>query len=946
MQRTQTPLGGTWEFELDPYEKGIAEQYCLRESLDDEIQVPGCWQTQNKRLTGELAGLLSRRGSEGVERWKTVDGGYVVAETEYYGAAWYAKNITVPESAKGREVWLVFPGLHAKCELWLDDTLIACHEDGPFLPLRVRITDLIRFGQQQRLTLRFCEDASILQGVVKPHFRGVWRTPYIEYANDVRIDDLFARGDPFTGEVNVEAELDFTGGPRPLGCRLFFRKAGEAETLAASGTIEGGGVFKTSFTAGGALPWTPETPNLYHCRMEIGENGEMLDETDVRFGFRRFETRGRQILLNGKPIFMRGCGWVMPTEPEDFAPSVSREYHERLAGRIKEYGFNWFRIHSAPSPDIGLDVADEMGLLYSQELFLTLWETERERAVTRRQWSKLIKSLRNHPCVWLWSMGNEQGCSNPVYNEMIAAMYREAKQISPQTLVTFSDGVHRTSFYRRPNDVYMVSPGEGVTVGSALDIAPSARLDVSSVELPLVVHELGYVESLPHPRQFGLPRDGARFPAMAEMRRLIQAKGLSDETVLRWSENSERMVTNCYYYGMENLRKVDGLAGYNQWVIMDGPVEQSGLLDHWLNDKTGMTAEKCRRVNGVTSISMTPLRDRYTLFDGEAAEFSLHISHHGEETLRGTAHWRLTRGGEVLDTGSASFAAEPVRVADIRGITASNPARDESGTLLLEAWIDTAGGRIYNEWKFWSFVRMSGEAPPLPVRQLTGVFAVVEDRPAELFPYVRNIAEGQVLSLEPPAVLLVNSLVPAAVDFLLRGGRVVYCPVYYLHSGMSLPSLPSGWNNRPTWAGLDGNFGSVVYGHEVLESFPHEGWADYNFYDLMSGARVRASAPFWSVVPRVFDLDAWPVGIEPIIRSLGYATKLNNRGYMFEARVGEGKLFAASLRLYETLGTHPESQRLFESILRYTASDAFDPKPRVSAEEFRGLLREQGVRML
>ena len=944
LHRGNQMLGGTWEFELDPYDKGLAGEYYLRKRLDDTIQVPGCWQTQHKRLPDGQAGLFSR--PSGQTQFKNSDGEYLAPNSEYFGTAWYALNLAVPESAKGREIWLVFPGIHAKAEVWLDGVKIACHEDGPFLPLRIRITGRVRFGQEQRLAIRFCEECQILQGVCKYHFRGLWRAPFIEYTGGAIIGGLFVYGDPFTGDAEVEAEIEFPGGRRPLEYRLFCRESPDgAEQMAGSGAIGDGGLLKTRFTIKDALPWSPEAPNLYCCRMEILEAGNILDEREIRFGFRVFETRGTQILLNGKPVFLRGCGEASIWQCGDYAPATDKGYIEAYIGKLKEYGFNWFRVHTGPTLEEGLDIADEKGLLFSQELFLTLWETDRERSVTRSQWTKIIKRLRNHPCIWIWSMGNEMDCTNPLYSDFVAELYHAAKEISPQTLVTTSDGISRISFDEQPNDVFLVDPG--TTLGSVFDIAPLTRVDMNGARMPVVVHELGYVESIPHPRQFGLPGNMEQYFTMNEMIKIIKKKGISDGDILKWSDASERISAFCCYMGLENLRKVDGLAGYNLWGFIDGIGERGGFIDPWMHDKTGMTPEIFNRANGVAAISMTPYYNRYTLFDGEDAKFSLHVSNHGGGTLAGTLRWRLRNGSETLDEGGAAFSADPVRVADIKDICARNPARGASAVLLLEAWIDAPGGKIYNEWRLWSFARPLKNRPGIPVRQLTGMFAAVEDRPSELFPFIGNVTEPQILSLDTSGVLLVNALVSNAVDFLIRGGRLVYCPCYYFFQSMGLPSLPSNWNTLNVFfVGEQGGFGNVVNAHEVLVSFPHDGWADYNFYDLMSGSRARASAPFWSQVPGVFDLDAWPVAIDPIIRSVGYATNLSNRGYMFEARVGEGRLFAVSLRLYETLGTHPESQNLFDAIVRYAASDAFDPKPRISGEEFRKLVKEQYIRQL
>lgn len=938
MERARFDLCGQWEFELDPYELGKKQAYFCRNKLNDTINVPGCWQMQNKRLPVEQQDLYTRHG---VETWKAASGDFLIKSPDYFGTAWYARNLYIPE-VENKQVWLIFEGIHAAGEIWLDDRFVARHQDGPWLPFKVCVTDFVKPGTNYRLTLRLSEEYTYLQGVVKSHFRGIWKSVYLEVTDQVWIQDLYAYGDPLTGLMTVEAEIDSDHALESLKYELICCPDQDKVVAASHTGYCDQTHWQTCLTIPNVRTWEPESPNLYTCTLKLYRSDHVIDEQTVRFGFRHFDTSGRQILLNGKPVFLRGCGNAGRWQPEDYAPSLDKEFYRNLISKIKSYGFNWLRYHSTPTPDECLDMADELGLMMSQELFLTLWETERERSITKRQWSMLIKKLRNHPSIWIWSMGNEMDCNHPVYDQTVNDLYLDAKQLSPGVLVTPSDGLNRTSYAEDPNDVYMVSPGVGVSVGSVFDIAPATRLDMSGTNRPLVVHELGYVESLPRPFQFDIPKNPALFPTMQQMARTAADKGILSEELDQWSRNSEKMVTKCYYMGMENLRKVDGLAGYNQWIFTDDTAERSGFVTPWLQDKTGMNAAVCNRVNGTTTISMTPLLDRYTLFDGENGRFMLHVSHHGQETLSGVLHWRLIRNDQdELDHGDVAFIVDPVRVADLGPFVACNPACGQSATLTLEAWIEQPTGQIRNEWTLWSFRRIGLSKVSMPCYQLKGVFAVVDDRPAELFPFFSDITEAEVNQLEPPAVLFAQSLLPSVVRYLKRGGRVVYCPVYYLFSQMSLPSLPSGWNNLPTWAGDNGNFGSVIYDHPILQGFPHEGWADYNFYDLLSGARVRASAPFWNMTPKAYDLDAWPVHIKPIIRSIGYTTKLTNRAHLFEARVGEGVLLGVSLRLYESLGTHPESQRLFENIISYATSNECQPEAAITADQFDKLIREQ-----
>jgi len=205
-------------------------------------------------------------------------------------------------------------------------------------------------------------------------------------------------------------------------------------------------------------------------------------------------------------------------------------------------------------------------------------------------------------------------------------------------------------------------------------------------------------------------------------------------------------------------------------------------------------------------------------------------------------------------------------------------------------------------------------------------------------PDFAGVTEAALWDASPDALLISPLITDAVADFLVRGGRVWLMPTYYVNSNPGLPMLPSSFGPMPSFAGSVGGCGTIIGSHPVLEGFPHEGWCDFQFFDLVGGERIpHVCAPFHLTTPNVFDLGKWPVTIEPIVRSIPNWKSCTNRAYLFEAGVGKGRLLASSMRIFETVFTNPESAWLLDAILRYVTSDHFTPSAWIAAEQFENI---------
>lgn len=919
-------LDGAWRFAMDPKEQGERQGWPMSSDIfETSIRVPGSWQSQG---IGYLSRTDERRTIRFYESFDELDSAFLTTKAEYNGTGWYYREFEMPADWDGRQIWLCFDGVHPSAKIWIDGKIVGEHRKGPLEPCRTLITDLVKPGTKHSLVVRVSEELRILQGVVKwPYFSGIHRSVYLETTSPVWFEDLYARGDIHTGKVHVEAIVDGTVDMSNLRLQAIVEDQ-QGQQFTAEQCMNGRESCLTIMVDGQHL-WSPDTPYLYSCVAQIIGTEGILAKKQVTFGFRELKREGKRLFLNGKPLFLRGTGLAGPLGfpgPEPSGP----EYYVRLVHRIKEYGFNYFRWHTYGLEPALLKAADEQGLLLQSELFSIFFEMEEERRLTEEQCRLMIRRNRNHPSVVTWCMGNEHDSPEPLFREFRDHLCDIAREMAPGVFIMDSDGVPDNTL-REHEKSDVISAGLGISIGNVLDIGPIAEEKVTKFDRPYLIHEFGYPESFPNVEDIPLYSGGIR-PFWLEHTKQSARKVGVEQLLPEFVENSRRLHLMTHKKAIEDVRRVDELAGYGNWGFHDFLYESTGLVDLFLRDK-GITAEEFRKSNGACVLLCEPLLNRYTMTTGEPLPFRLYFSNHGNVSLSNARlKWHIRQGDRNLAHGKSIVSARAFGTTMLGDFAAETIVCDRSYRIELEAWIE--GTEIHNKWHFWCFP----EVDTIPIEMPAFVFKdpwPTMDRIVLRYPFMQSVTESSLWDLTTEGVLLTPCITNSVVNYLTHGGRVLLAPVYYLHSRPGLPTRPSSFGGTPSFSSTRGACGTIINDHPALSDFPHDGWCDLQWYDLVAGERVpHVCAPFHYKTPSVYTLDPWPVKIEPIIRSIPTWKNCENRAYLFEVGIGQGKLLATTLRILETIGTRPEGQYLFDSLLRYAASDNFQPAASVSVEEF------------
>ncbi len=353
------------------------------------------------------------------------------------GIAWYRKTFSLPEEDLGCRLSLAFDGVYRNCTVWVNGHVMRTHSSG-YIGFRYDITDIAVYGGTNVVAVRV--DATEFEGWWYEG-AGIYRHVWLEKTNSVRLapDGVFVHTDVLdTGcaAVTVHTTLEnYRAEDCPCVVTAAILDAEGREV--AGGEMAGVATESGPVTLAQAIPldsphlWDVGDPYLYTLRTTVVCGEEVADCLSTTFGVRTFHWDADQgFFLNGRPLKLKGtCNHQDHAGVGVAVPDAVQEYRIR---RLKDMGGNAYRCaHNPPTPEL-LDACDRLGMLVMDEnrhLDSTPERLEDLRALICRD--------RNHPCVFLWSLFNEEALQGSERGARIAAtLKREILKLDPTRLVT------------------------------------------------------------------------------------------------------------------------------------------------------------------------------------------------------------------------------------------------------------------------------------------------------------------------------------------------------------------------------------------------------------------------------------------------------------------------------------------------------------------------------
>ncbi len=335
------------------------------------------------------------------------------------GIGWYRTTIDLAETEREKRVFVEFDGAMSHAQVFLNGSKIGYWPYG-YSSFGFELTEHIRFGQPNTLAVR-CD--------VKPSASrwypgaGIYRNVRLVVVEPIHVacwgawivcESLSER----SAEVRVRLEVENQAGGEAeveLETHLIAPDGGEAGRSSVSARIGSAHCFVQRIAVRDPMRWDLDAPRLYRAQFVLRSGGKVVDEFETAFGIReaRFDAN-EGFLLNGRKRKMNGV--CMHHDLGALGAAVNRRALERQLEILRDMGCNAIRTsHNPPAPEL-LDLCDRMGFLVIDEAFdewrvgkcpngyhnwFDEWAEKDLRAMIRRD--------RNHPCVIMWSIGNEIG---------------------------------------------------------------------------------------------------------------------------------------------------------------------------------------------------------------------------------------------------------------------------------------------------------------------------------------------------------------------------------------------------------------------------------------------------------------------------------------------------------------------------------------------------------
>ena len=559
--RNTVSLNGQWQYIVDPYETGFYDyRYMERNVSDPEAY----WNTDVPANVSDRKehGYIDKYTLNVPGDWNSQDPKFLY----YEGSVWYKKSFDAKLPAAGEKLFLYFGAVNYKADVYLNGKKLGTHKGG-FTPFNFEIPAAVLKEKANLLTVKV--DNKRMRDEIPTlntdwwNYGGITRDVNLVYLPRTFIREYslqLAKGAYATKDKWAEGWIRLNE-PATGVSTIEIPELKIKQTLTANGDS-----IPFRFKLPKFQGWSPQTPVLYNVVVQTA-----TDRVEDKVGFRNIEVQGKKILLNGKPVFLRGI-CIHEEMPGDIRRAYSAADAKYLLGQAKELNANMVRLAHYPHNEHMTRTADSLGLLVWSEIpvYWTIDFTSAEvLQKAKTQLAEMITRDRNRASIVIWSVGNE----TPVHQSrttFMSNLVATAKSLDGTRLVSAAlenhgvDGVQTTEDpLGQFTDIVSVNQYIGWYGPSLPDVARKVKWGLKN-DKPLFFSETG-----------------------AEA-----VGGFHGDSLTRWSEEYQEWFYKEQIAMMK--RMPDNFVGLSPWLLNDfrsprrnNPVYQEGWNNKGLYDHNG-----------------------------------------------------------------------------------------------------------------------------------------------------------------------------------------------------------------------------------------------------------------------------------------------------------------------------------------------------------------------
>lgn len=924
-------LAGEWRFALDRKDAGVSERW-FEKNLSDKIQLPGALQSQGygDEISTNTPWVFSlydknwflREDYTNYTRPGAVKVPFICQPPRHYlGAAWYQRDIEIPEAWTNRRAVLFLERPHWESRVWLDDQLIGTN-NSLCTPHEFELGVSLKPGKHRltvrvdnRMILPYRPDAHSVSDSLGQSWNGIVGKMELRSTPLVWIEDVQAYPNFEKKSALLKIRIGNSTGKSDFGMLRIWNEANKSEfpdvaarvqwdsnqntpepefpplpAVSSQSPVQQHGTAELQLPLGRtAATWDEFQSNLQRAKVELTGNS-IDDSREIQFGLRDFKTSGNKFLINHRETYLRGTHFGGDFPLTGYPPTDVGSWR-KIFQTCKNWGLNHMRFHSWCPPEAAFEAADELGFYLQIEP--GMWNDFSPGGAMEKmlyaETQRIIKYYGNHPSFVLLSASNE---AHGNWKPVLAKWVEHFSAADPRRLYTPDTGwapIDQPGTVTNADYLAVARIGPNRVRGENGWFGRDYERSLRGVNVPVVAHELGQWCAYP---DFDVIKkfSGYMRPGNYEIfRDSAEAHGLLAENKnFAWA--SGRFQFACYKEEIEANLRTRGMAGFQLLDLHDYVGQGTalvGVLDPFWESKGYATPEEFKKFCS-TIVPLAKLTKR-VFSTAEKFEVPVEVANFGQSALTNVpCSWEIVNSsGFIVTNGWLGSPTIPIGKNFALG-KISAALSDLPAPAAYKLIVEIQNPPFANDWNFW------------------------------LYPATHSDADLQ--------NVFVTSSWDDAEAKLNSGGRVLFLP-HNADLAWDCPPLdvvPVFWNRlmNPAWSRMLGLWCDT--NHPALAEFPTEPNCDWQWTQITRGVRP-------------VNLEKLPRGLTPIVSAIDDWNRNWKLGAMFECKVGAGKLLVCAFDLERDLENRPVARQLRRSLLDYMASEKFRPQTEISIADFRAL---------
>ena len=337
------------------------------------------------------------------------------------GLGWYKKTFKISKEDINKTISIAFDGVYKNSEVWVNGHYLGKRPNG-YIGFQYELTPYLNYGEKTNEIIVKVDNSK------QPNSRwysgsGIFRNVWLETTDKLHVEHwgTYVTTSKVTAEkasVNIETRIqnDHSESKKLTILTTIYKedkKVTSGATQYITLTPKSGTLLNVEAEVESPVLWSVEKPELYTAVTEISVDDKIVDQYKTNFGIRDFKfDLNKGFILNGKQVKIKGV--CMHHDLGPLGSAINTRAIQRQLEILKEMGVNGIRTsHNPPAPEL-LDLCDKMGFIVMDEAF-DMWKQNKTKYDYANDWDKWhridlgdqLRRDRNHPSIFIWSIGNE-----------------------------------------------------------------------------------------------------------------------------------------------------------------------------------------------------------------------------------------------------------------------------------------------------------------------------------------------------------------------------------------------------------------------------------------------------------------------------------------------------------------------------------------------------------